>query len=386
MIDANPATTGAGPGSSAKPLRFHWSMSSAGEKWRGAKARAAQSGIPDLSAHLEFCRSAEDCQIESLLTAVGFHRPDPIALAAALGVLTTRIKFMVACRSGLVSPTAYVQQVNTVSVLTQGRICLNIVGGHTPEEQRYYGDFLTHDDRYDRTDEFLTICRSFWSGSTEVNFQGKYFHIEKGKLNTPFLYGRGPEIYVGGASPKAIELAVKHASCFWTLPAGPDDLLPRIAEVLRAGVDVGLLVSLIARPTRAEAVTAAYAMVEALGTQPKNVHKEFSKRSDSVAFGSTLAMAEGKQDWLTNCLWSGAVPYLGAPSIALVGSFEEIAGALWDYRQAGITQFLFMGWPDIEEMLLFSRGVAPLIRALESRSAAQEACATKVSLATSPGR
>src|ERR1022692_1237103 len=218
-----------------RPLRFHWSMSSAGDNLRGAKARTRQSGLPDLRAHVEFCQTAEQCGIESLLTAFGSHRPDPIALAAALGVLTSKIKFMVACRSGVFSPTAFVQQVNTVSVLTNGRICLNIVGGHTPAEQRYYGDFLVHDDRYERTDEFLTVCRMFWSGSEfddryertdefltvcrmfwsgseEVNFQGKHYHVEKGKLNTPFVSSspleKGPEIFVGGASPLALGLAV----------------------------------------------------------------------------------------------------------------------------------------------------------------------------------
>ena len=82
------------------PLRFHWSMSSAGEKWRGSKARAAQSGIPDLEAHVQFCRHAEACGIETLLTAFGFHRADPIALASALGMVTEKIAFMVAVRSG----------------------------------------------------------------------------------------------------------------------------------------------------------------------------------------------------------------------------------------------------------------------------------------------
>ena len=57
-----------------------------------------------------------------------------------------------------------VQQINTLSVLTRGRVSLNIVAGHTPHEQRYYGDFLAHDERYERTDEFLTICRRFWGG------------------------------------------------------------------------------------------------------------------------------------------------------------------------------------------------------------------------------
>src|SRR5580700_2903245 len=108
-----------------KPLRFHWSMSSAGGSHKGAKARSAQSAIPDLGAHLDYCRIAEQSGIESLLTAFGFHRPEPIALAAALGVLTSKIKFMVACRSGICSPTYFVQQVNTLSCLTGGRICIN---------------------------------------------------------------------------------------------------------------------------------------------------------------------------------------------------------------------------------------------------------------------
>jgi alkanesulfonate monooxygenase len=351
-------------------------MSSVGDTLKGAKARAKHSGVPDLRAHVEFCQAAEQCGIESLLTAFGFHRPDPIALAAALGVLTSKIKFMVACRSGIFSPTAFVQQINTISVLTNGRICLNIVGGHTPEEQRYYGDFLVHDDRYERTDEFLTVCRMFWQGAGEVSFQGKYYHIEKGKLNTPFASSspcdKGPEIFVGGASAPALGLAVKHASCLWTLPADPEQLAARIQAVLDAGVEAGLLVSLLARETRAEAVKAANSMIEALGNSPKKTHRDFAQRSDSVAFTSTLALAESQPEWLTDCLWTGAVAHLGPPAIALVGSFDEIARAICEYRQAGITQFLFMGWPDLEEMRLFSREVLPLVRANESKALGRE--------------
>src|ERR1043166_2445098 len=156
----------------AMAMRFHWSMSSAGEKLRGAKARAAV-GIPSLETLLRFCKHAEDCEIESLLTAFGFHRPDPLVLASALGVLTSRIQLIV-------------QQINSIATVTGGRICINIVAGHTPEEQRYYGDFLAHDERYARTDEFLTICRALWKGGAEVDFEGRYYRIEKAKLNVGF--------------------------------------------------------------------------------------------------------------------------------------------------------------------------------------------------------
>lgn len=351
-------------------MRFHWSMSSAGEKFRGAKARAAVS-VPSLDTLARFCRHAEECEIESLLTAFGFHRPDPLILAASLGVVTSRIKFMVAVRSGIMSPTLFAQQVNSVSAITNGRICINVVAGHTPEEQRYYGDFLSHDERYARTDEFLTVCNAFWRREGEVNFEGTHYRIEKGKLNVPFVAPdrTTPEIFLGGSSALAEEMAMRHADCLWRLPDTPDKLRNRVAEINAQGTEVGLLVSLIIRPTHAEAMRAAAAVLEEVGQQPKRTHEEFAKRSDSVAFTSTFALAAEK-DWLTPYLWAGAVPYLGAPAMAIVGSPDEVTDALFEFRGAGITQFLFMGWPDMEEMTNFHRDVLPRVRAREREEAA----------------
>ena len=350
------------------PLRFHWSLSSAGDKFRGAKSRSAQSGVPNQEALLEYCRHAEECGIDSLLTAFGFHRPDPIVLAAAAGMMTRKIKFMVAVRSGIYSPTAFVQQVNTVSAFIHGRICLNVVAGHTPKEQRGYGDFLEHDDRYARADEFLHICRAFWQDQGEISFTGKYYKIEKGRLNTPFVSSERsrPEIFVGGNSELAEKLALKHGDCLWRMPDRPDILAPRIKPLLAKGLEVGLLVSIIARPGHNEAVEAASAMIANLGEKPKQTHRQFSQQSDSVAFTSVLQMAETRDStWLAPYLWTGAVPYLGAPSIALVGSAEEVASAIIEYKRIGISQFLFMGWPDLEEMSFFSSSVLPLVRKKE---------------------
>jgi alkanesulfonate monooxygenase len=346
----------------ARRLRFHWSMSSAGVELKGATERAAQNGVPDIAAHLAYCEAAEACGIESLLTAFGFHRPDPIALAAALGVLTSKVKFMVAVRSGVISPTSFVQQVNTVSALTHGRICLNVVGGHTPKEQRAYGDFLSHDERYARTDEFLTICRALWADEGPVNFKGAYYEIEDAAVKTPFVSNErlAPEIFLGGASDAALNLAVRHADCLWTLPRSPEEMAPRLKPVLASGTEVGLLLSIIARPSREEAISEAYALLGRVGGKARQVHRDFSARSDSVAFTGTLALAEKNgSDWVNPWLWTGAVPYLGAPAIALVGSYDEVAGAIHAFEEIGISQFLFMGWPDLEEMKRFAGEVRP---------------------------
>ena len=161
-----------------RPLRFHWSLSQAGDKLRRAQATTRMSGLFDLEQQIQVCRHAENNGIESMLMAIGFTRPDPLQLAIAIGLQTEKIKFMVACRSGLISPTFYVQQLNTASALLPGRMLLNIVCGHTPHEMRYYGDFLDHDERYRRTGEFLAVCRGLWERKFPYSFNGEYYKIE----------------------------------------------------------------------------------------------------------------------------------------------------------------------------------------------------------------
>ena len=345
-------------------------MSSAGDRYRGAADRARMQAIPDFDALVAFCRHAEECGIESLLTAVGFHRPDPIALASALGMLTTRIKFMVAARSGLMAPTTFVQQVNTVAALTNGRICLNIVAGHTPAEQAAYGDFLSHDERYARTDEFMSICNALWRADGPVTFTGRHFRVENAKLAIGFndLARRGPEIFIGGASSQARELAIRHGHCLWILPEKTETLRTHIAPLLDAGVEAGLLLTIHVRPTREEALRSACEMVDHLGAKAAENHENFEKKSDSVAWRSTYELARGESQWLTETLWTGAVPYMGAPAIALVGSPAEVAAAILDYKAMGISQFLFLGWPDTEAMTIFTRDVLPIIRRAEAEA------------------
>lgn len=350
-------------------LRFHWSLSQVGDKFRRANATANMKGLFSLDTQIEFCRAAEESGIDSLLMAFGFTRPDPIALSVALGMATRKIKFMIACRPGVISPTAFVQQINTVSTTTNGRVHINIVTGHSPHELRYYGDFLAHDQRYERTDEFLSVCRAFWQRDGEVNFEGKYYQIQSGRLNTPFVSAErtAPEIFLGGNSELAEQLAIKHANCLWRFADSPENLRSRIPQITEQGIEVGLLVSILARPTREIAIRDAYEMIRSLTEKlPQAFGKEFAQRTDSVAYRSTLELAEKNQsDWLTPWLWTGAIPYLGSPAIALVGGPEDIASAIMEYKSIGISQFLFMGWPDLEEMTHFGREVLPLVREKE---------------------
>ncbi len=355
-------------------LRFHWRLPQGGERpgaSRAFQASLAETGLPDLDAQVQFCRIAEEVGIDSLLIDFGWSKPDPILLAAALGMRTERIKFIIAHRSGLTCPTSFVQQINTLSTLINGRFSLNIVAGHSPREQRGYGDLLAHDERYERTEEFLAVCHAYWRNEGDVNFSGKYYSIENGKLNTPFISSDRtfPELYIAGNSSAAERLSITQGSCWMQLPDTPERLASQSYHVLQQGKEVGLRCGIIARRTHAEAVSAAHALAAQAGSQFNDRDREtdFIQRSDSVCFNALFELAE--TEWLTPYLWTGAVRSHGAPAVALVGSASEIASAVIEYKNAGVSQFIISGWPKLEEMLFFAHEVLPLIREKENQTA-----------------
>src|SRR5204863_3454657 len=124
-------------------MRFHWSLPSTGtaDARKGSHPRFEIDPIKDLGGQREFCRRAEELGIDALLLPIGFQRADPTVLATAYGMATSRIRFMTASRPSVISPTHFVQQVNTVSAFTDGRIEINVVSGQGSKELRYYGDF-----------------------------------------------------------------------------------------------------------------------------------------------------------------------------------------------------------------------------------------------------
>src|SRR5499427_7628457 len=204
-------------------LRFHWmfpkggevGMRSVQETSRVATTKSSSpAALPDMDGWVKFVRCAEEAGIESTLLSFSRYEPDTFFIACGVGRETAKLKFIAAYRTGLMQPAAFVQQVNTLSCLIGGRVALNIVAGSSTAEQRGYGDFLEHDERYARADEYLGICNFLWRSDGEVNFDGKYYRVEGGKLNTPFLAPdrSGPEIYVAGHSEPAHRLALSRGS------------------------------------------------------------------------------------------------------------------------------------------------------------------------------
>jgi alkanesulfonate monooxygenase len=356
-------------------LRFHWmfpkggevTMQTAQETSRVLTTRSTSlAALPDMDGWVRFARRAEETGIESVLLSFSYYEPDTILIAAAVGQATAKLKFIVAYRLGLMQPTIFVQQINTLSGLIDGRVALNVVAGSSPEEQRGYGDFLNHDERYARAEEYLAICRAFWQDNGDVSFDGKYCRVDHGKLHTPFLAPErsAPEIYVSGHSEQAQRLALNHASSWLRLIDTPENLAPMMGRFRERGVEVSLRLCIICRPTREEAVAAANSMLpeEEIGKEERGILSS----SDSQTLHQALAAADSV-GWLNRNLWAGLVPYYGSSAMTLLGSPQELAETFLAYKRIGVTQFIISGWPKLDEMNIFGREVLPLVRELEAR-------------------
>lgn len=355
-------------------LRFHWmlpkggevSMKTAQETSRVLTTKStSRASLPDMEGWLKFSRCAEDLGIESVLMSFSRYEPDTLVIAAALGLATKKLKFIVAYRTGFMQPATFVQQVNTLSGLIDGRVALNVVAGSSAAEQRGYGDFLDHDERYARAGEFLAICRAFWRNNEEVSFAGKYFKVESGQLSTPFLAPdrNAPEIYVSGHSEQAERLAQQQGDCWLRLVDTPEKLAPLVARSREFGIALCLRLCVICRPTRDEAIAAAREMLPDEETEKQE--RRILSSSESQTLKQALAAAD-EVGWLNRNLYAGLVPFYGSSSITLVGSPQELAAAFLAYGEMGITQFIISGWPKLEEMMIFGREVLPLVRASET--------------------
>src|SRR6478735_1556816 len=216
-------------------LKLHWFLPTNGDSryivggGHGVTTGRAGGDRPADVPYLgQVARSAEQLGFEGALTPTGAWCEDAWLTTAMLAGVSERLKFLVAFRPGLTSPTLAAQMAGTFQNLSRGRLLLNVVIGGESHEQRAYGDFLDKDARYERCDEFLEIVRRLWTGD-EVTFAGRHLRVEQARLQQ--LPDPVPGIYFGGSSPAAGLVAAKHADVYLTWGEPPAAVAKKIAWI-----------------------------------------------------------------------------------------------------------------------------------------------------------
>jgi alkanesulfonate monooxygenase len=179
----------------------------------------------------QIAQAAEQLGFTGVLTPTGAWCEDAWLTTAMLVERTERLKFLVAFRPGMITPTLGAQMAATFQRYSGGRLLLNVVTGGEDKEQRGYGDFLSKDERYERTDEFLTVVRGLWTGGT-VEFTGRHLRVEGATLSR--VPDPLPTIYFGGSSAAGRAVAARHADVYLTWGEPPAQVAEKIESVRRA--------------------------------------------------------------------------------------------------------------------------------------------------------
>jgi alkanesulfonate monooxygenase len=354
-------------------MRLHWFLPTGGDSrhvgaatvLEGRSAHAVTR--PATVAYLgQVARAAEDAGFEAVLTPVGSGCEDPLVLCAAVAQHTTSLKYLVAFRPGFVLPTLLAQQAATFQRMTGDRLLLNVVTGGDPAEQRAYGDFLDHDARYDRTGEFLQVLDRMWSGEP-FDHAGTHFTVEGAGLKLPPT--TAPRIYFGGASPAAEKVAVQHADTYLTWGEPPAMVRERVERLQKAAaesgreLDFGIRLHVIARDTPEEAWREADRLLAGMDPTAIRAAQDRYARMDSVGQARMASLHGGSADSLeiSPNLWAGVGLVREGAATALVGSYEQVAERLAEYRELGFSEAILSGWPHLEEAYRVGENVLPLL-------------------------
>ena len=141
----------------------------------------------------QIAQAADQLGYFGVLIPTGRSCEDSWIVASALAGLTERLRFLVAVRPGLLSPAVAARMTATLDRISGGRALINVVTGGDPVENKGDGFFADHAERYEITAEFLDIYTRLLKGEG-VNFEGKHFRVEGGKLLYPPVQQPAPAL------------------------------------------------------------------------------------------------------------------------------------------------------------------------------------------------
>lgn len=274
---------------------------------------------------------------------------DAWSTTAALAAITNTLELMVAVRPTFHNPALLAKTAANIDHISNGRISLNVVSSWWKDEAEKYGvQFEQHDDRYARTEEWLTVLNNVWE-KDHYSFEGKYYTIKDNVLQPKPVSQPRPFIYAGGESERAKDLISTTCDGYVMHGDDPETIAKRINDVKQRREQKGL-------PPMKFGVS-AYSII-------RNTDAEIKKeieRITNVKEGS--AGYKNYQQWLSGTqldqkvsLEDYSVSNRGLKS-GLIGTPDQIKNKIAEFENIGVDFFLLQCSPQLEEMERFSEAI-----------------------------
>ncbi|GAA4720096.1 LLM class flavin-dependent oxidoreductase [Brevibacillus fulvus] len=279
--------------------------------------------------------------------------------AAALAAVTEKIEIMTAVRPGFHNPAVTAKMAANIDQISKGRFTLNVVSAWWEEEARQYGGIFTeHDERYERTKEFVDVLKGMWTEET-FTYKGKYYEIQEAKLEPKPVQRPNPILYAGGESERGKQTIVSSCDAYVMHGGTVEEVQAKIADMKQrretAGkppfASFGMAAYVICRDTEAEAFAELERITDVKENDGYAGFKDFTSKSQ-------LEQQIQLRDYSVSN--RGLRPNL-------IGTPEQIAERIVQYEEAGLDLLLLQFSPQLEEMERFSQQVMPLVDRLRAK-------------------
>lgn len=361
-----------------------------GEWNRQGASRVAPKHGGDDFGYIDYlsqvARAADLAGFHGALIPIFRFTEEPWVVAAALARETRNLRLLIALQPCFLHPVYAAQMAASLQRISRGRVEWNVVTGGGGADQRAYGDFIDHDSRYARTEEFLRVVKGASTGEP-FSFDGRFYRVEEGGLLPPLASQPVPRIYLAGASEAALAVAAKHGDVHlsWGEPLHKQkeiiDNARRALDAQGAERDLryGMRIDILARETEEQAWAELRQMFATVSDTTRFGHaRKTSGFGDSESVGGKrqFALHQGNTQHFDELivgpnLWAGMSQIRGGPGCVIVGSHEQVAQRLAEYVEIGVSTFILASNPHLEEAYRVGEEVLPLVEgALDARRTA----------------
>ncbi|CAH0197440.1 dimethylsulfone monooxygenase SfnG [Pseudomonas brassicacearum] len=300
------------------------------------------------------------------------YQHESVAFSHALLAATSRLKVIAAVLPGPWTPSVLAKQIATIDHLTGGRVAVNIVSGWFKGEFTAIGEpWLEHDERYRRSEEFITALKGIWT-TDNFTLRGDFYRFHDYTLK-PKPLQQHPEIFQGGSSRAARDMAARVSDWYFTngntvegVKAQIDDLQAK-AAANNHKVKVGVNAFVIARDTEEEARAVLAQIIDQADPEAVNAFGDAAKQAGKSS-------PEGEGNWAKSS-FEDLVQYNDGFKTNLIGTPQQIAERIVALKAVGVDLVLAGFLHFQEEVEYFGRKVLPLVRELEQRKVAAKTAA-----------